>query len=459
MKSRIIKIKDAIVRSDESIFYFISILFAVMFCFIAIGGDDPGNGAQKRTIIENLRSSLDSYQTWSSRLFIGFVAGLLFDHLSVLLPIYVGVSMFVLLKALSLLFVDHHFKECNCFIGCLVMLYPFQQLSTAGWVSTMATYFGPVAFGFLALVPIKKIYSDRKFTTWEYILYALSLIYGANVEQMMIVILISYLVAFVYFLYHKKHYVYCCLLLALSIGSCLLIILCPGNYNRKGLETARQFPTYGMLNGIDKADIGMFTTLKWLLFDSNLFVICICLLMTILIWKKYNDGLLRALSMLPVFITVCLGPLRGVLTVMYPFITSLTEEISYYGLVTTENRGDALALGRYAVMGITIAVICLEVFMLLQNYEELIVAVILLAAGTASRVAMGFSPTIYASNTRTFAVMGFSVIAVGVLIYAKNVEKGILSEIVEKKILYGMRLGLLFSFINLWFLISTIFRG
>ena len=97
--------------------------------------------------------------------------------------------------------------------------------------------------------------------------------------------------------------------------------------------------------------------------------------------------------------------------------------------------------------------------MLLQSYEELIVAVILLAAGTASRVAMGFSPTIYASNTRTFAVMGFSVIAVGVLIYVKNVEKGILSKIVEKKILYGMRLSLLFSFINLWFLISTIFRG
>ena len=71
----------------------------------------------------------------------------------------------------SKLFVNENHKSCNYFIASAVMLYPFANLYTAGWIATKTTYFMPTAFGFFSMIPIKKILIKEKFKWWESTVY------------------------------------------------------------------------------------------------------------------------------------------------------------------------------------------------------------------------------------------------------------------------------------------------
>lgn len=67
---------------------------------------------------------------------------------------------------------------------------------------------------------------------------------------------------------------------------------------------------------------------------------------------------------------------------------------------------------QYYVMGIVLLIICIEIFLLRDKFEGILISFTLLAAGVVSGVAMGFSPTVFVSRNRVYAVMEFCVIAV-----------------------------------------------
>ena len=190
-------------------------LFFLIFSFARRFNDDiwPGNLYENGNVLQYWQHSLNAYTTWSSRLFVNFI-------------------WLILMYSLSKLFVKQNKKECNFMIACLVMLFPFQYMSEAGWIATMTTYLSPTAFGFLSLIPIKKFLDNEKFSWWEYILYTVALIYGANIEQMMVVILGAYVVAAIYFLTVRQFHFYWIIQFLLSIVSCLNTLWCPGNHFR-----------------------------------------------------------------------------------------------------------------------------------------------------------------------------------------------------------------------------------
>lgn len=105
-------------------------------------------------------------------------------------------------------------------------------------------------------------------------------------------------------------------------------------------------------------------------------------------------------------------------------------------------------------MSIIILIICIEIFLLQDKFEGIVINFTLLAAGIASGIAMGFSPTIFASGKRVYAVMDFCIIAVALCTILnctnKMKDNGTVSILLSDRarLFYG---GILIvSLLNLW---------
>lgn len=111
---------------EDLLFYIISILFAVIFCFMRFGGDDPVayNTYKDKTVLELWNLSVDGYQTWTSRTVVNFIITAFLNIPVGAFAVFLGISMFVLLKAFMLLFVGQKQEESRFFIVCLVMMFP-----------------------------------------------------------------------------------------------------------------------------------------------------------------------------------------------------------------------------------------------------------------------------------------------------------------------------------------------
>ena len=444
-------------EDNKKIFYIVSIAFAIIFSFASMIRDDVGGmRVEGGTIAEYWQKSVDMYSTWASRLFVNFVVFLFTDNSSTYLwGIYMGVSLYILMYSFSKLFsTKENEKKCNVVIAGLTLLFPFQYLNSAGWIATMTTYLSPTAFGFLSLLPIKRVNEENSLHWYEYIIYSIALIYGANNEQMMVVILGCYVTATVYFVANKKNKFIIWFQLLLSVVSFFITMLCPGNYARKKSEVISWYKTWGMFNKIDKIDLGYSTTMQNILFGSHIFIIVICCLFTYIIWKKYKQTSYVLLAGIPTLLMVLFGPLRSIIITMYPNIGGLTDSIERNGLVTVVNRGDFQAFGRYLIWAVMIIMICATVILLQSNLKMLITSFVLLVTGTASRVVIGFSPTIYASGARTFTVMYFCIIAVACYTYSNSLEQGYIDNVESKRLEIIAILLLICSMINIMFLVA-----
>lgn len=450
-------LKNTFQKDNKKIFYIISIVFFFILLFADMFYDDiTGMRVESGTIVDYWQKSVELYFDWSSRIFVNFVVFLFTDNKNTYIwALFMGISLYVLMFSFSKLFATKENEgKCNVVIACLTMLFPFQYLNSAGWISTMTTYLSPTAFGFLSLLPLKKIDQNEKFKWYEYIIYSLSLLYGANNEQMMVVVLGCYIIGALYFIYNKKFTFYLFIQSALTVASFLIVMLCPGNRIRKNREIFNWFKTWRMFNAIDKADLGYSTTMQNLLFGSHIFIIVICCLFTYMIWKKYRKTSYAMIAGIPTALMIAFGPLKDIVITMYPNIEGLTEPIERNGLVTVANRGDFKAFGKYLIWAAMLTMICAAVLLLQDNLKMLVTSFVLLGTGMASRIVIGFSPTIYASKERTFTILYFCIIAVACNAYSNSLEKGYIDNRESPKIEIALSLLLICSMINLIFLVG-----
>lgn len=453
--------KKRTILSEWGLCLAVSCAFAVILSFACMGGDDVASmHLEGGSLAQYWSRCVGMYQTQTARILINFPVFIFTDHSVVLWAAFMGLALFVLMSAMSFLLVERDFRrEGNHFIACITMMFPFSVLYEAGWISTATTYLAPAAFGFMALVPIRKILRGEAFRWWEYPAYAACLIYSANLEQMMAVLLACYITAFIYTaFFRRKVSPYLSVLLLLCILSALFIITCPGNGGRVDMEINTKYPPFAMQNVLDKAELGYSTALKWLLFDNQVFVVLACGLLYALVRNRYEDRLFKGLALFPFLVVALTGPLYNVTETLFPYLGSLKEEIPYYGLINLADGGSVLAFGRFFLMSVTVLAICAEMVLLIDDVEICLACAVLVLAGTGSRVVLGFSPTIFASGNRTCTIMSFCIIAAVTLIYMHNIRQGRLSERFRRRTLAVMDVIMAVCFVNLLFLTAAAFR-
>ncbi len=341
------------------------------------------------------------YAVWSSRLLIEAV--LVFVAKSMLWWRILDFIFWVFLAwAITGLFPEEKRELAGYLTVGFLCLYPVWDLKTAGWIATGVNYTWPLALGIFSLHGAARACSGKKTPVYLWVLYGLSALYGANMEQMCAVLLaVNCGVLFYCILQKKPPRLYGSVIVGtLAVfAEFVFIVTCPGNEARKSQEIISWMPNFESYHFLDKASMGFMDTMRHLLTSGNLLFLCYLILLAVFVFLKAKQTAFRAAAVFPVFVTVWISWFPNAVKANFPAFWKLVD------------KGDFICGSNYHMAANYIPVVlflCVVGCMLLsltavcESLTELLAQLYLLALGLATRVVMGFTPTIYVSQERTF---------------------------------------------------------
>ena len=304
------------------------------------------------------------------------------------------------------------------FVMCLTV--PIAVWNNAGWVTTTINYLWALTLGLVALRPLKHWFTGEACRPWEYVVCTLCLIYAANMEQMAAILLGAYLVCGGYLLGKKRKLpLFYWVELTGIMASLAFILTAPGNAIRLEQETEKFLPYFGELNPAQKLWMGFLDTGNYYLAggertDNFVFGFFAGILLLVVLdscirgsakdkSRAKKCGMILVAAVAPAFFW-------GIGRLGYWLLASgkLTRGRNGIG-VLIQNRflpGESyfstglVCFQTICYLAVLLAVIVTVVW-LWRGSTELWLQLLILAAGLASRLIMGFSPTVYASGDRT----------------------------------------------------------
>lgn len=409
-----------IIKNPAFFYAVISLLFCLNLIQTGVGHDDALwlKKMKDGTFSFLIEHAIDDYQSWSSRIIINTIALFFLKCGTVAFSLFVGFCVFLLQYSLYTIADPKIRKEIIPAASLFALLIPFNHYGDAGWIVTTCTYYTPAAFGVFSLISVAKICRGEKIRKWEYPLYSLALLYACNHEQQVVLYFLVYGAMFLYFRKSHRRSRYLTVQFLLVILSLVFILTCPGNYTRKDDEVHWLWD-YGMNNFLDKIDLGYATAGCKLLYNNTLLVSIITLMAAVLIWKKYKNTALRIVGTIP-FLCVLTNTMLGV--------KSLMASVDRSMFVTVSSITDPASLiSRYFMyIFYTVFFVCFFLtFILIANTTaELVLYAGLIVGGLASRVMMGFSPTVFSSGDRTITAMYFSLVVCLMVSWSSAVSAG-----------------------------------
>jgi len=310
------------------------------------------------------------------------------------------------------------------YIICIAVTLPTMVIADAGFIATTVNYLWPVTFGLISLLIFQSIAAGKKTPFYIFVIGIPLIVYAINMEQMSAVLTASLLIGCVYLFFVKKRFhIYPLIQLAISAFGVLYAYF--GNTaqdnSRMLRETSRYFPDFGNLSVLQKIELGFSSTMHGLTIDLR-FTLAAFLAFTVFLavisFKKKTHISARIASLVPVaFSVIC-----PIYNTVKPF-----ESIRNFRM----NKAEYLFSPLFGILFVLVLICVLyTVAHLLEDKILTLKAFIILAAGMASRMLMGFSPTVWASGYRTFCIMIISFIIVTVIIL--NRERTVVKDSLVK---------------------------
>ena len=195
------------------------------------------------------------------------------------------------------------------------------------------------------------------------------------------------------------------------------MLLVHGNYARKTEEITTYYMEFASLGFLDKISLGLTATVNRLLISTNLVYFVFSLVCCVYIFKQYKQNLYRAISLIPLIISLVFGILKDVACRIYPYFGVFYEMLmKETTMLTPGNYLDFIhflpLILAFLVLGSMLLNILL-IFKKLGNNSAIVIYVL----GVMSRVALGFSPTVFSSAERTFIFFEFALIIISILIW------------------------------------------
>jgi hypothetical protein len=306
----------------------------------------------------------------------------------------------------------------------LILAFPYKVVFPSGWKTGSINYL----WTFAAALPIyfvsATLVNGRKVSLWFQILAILSAVIACNNEMGAVCVSVICLGASIaVFIKHKK-IPYSVLFSALMGFITLFIIFsCPGNKVRKISEIKTWFPEFAQYTIVKKAELAMATTFTELI--SNPFFLAFILLLFITALRKIfsdnhmsKDLNLQKQKLILAFISA--APLI-IMTGVIRFVTNKNISQIYIRHVITIPETSFIF---YLLAGCCfLTAIAILLYICSDSIPEAICLCGLYGIGVATRMAMGLSPTIFASETRTFTYLFFIVLFLLILFTAKLLAK------------------------------------
>lgn len=363
---------------------------------------------------------LPRYLGWSSRLIIEVVL-ISMLQLPKIVFFVLDSLMFVLIYYSILKITDlKNDFIASVLLFILIIVFPIDYFSTAGWYATMINYSWPLAFGLYSLYLISKITNKQELSIYQKVVLFPSTIFAINQEQLCALFFGFLFILNIWYFYKNKHInKYLVVIFALSCVMLACHGLCPGNSIRKVKETNTFYPEYSSFNLIDKIVLGVTSTFSIMLRDSMIvpFVFNISLLYCGLIDK---NKLTKIVSLIPICIWVALwlivhvqqlsqvGILNKVSTCILKYGSNLPEIIYSKGL--------------FCYLLLILVMIVLVIYLIYRTMDLkcfCYISVVFLAS-LCARFILGFSASIFASLNRTFINSLFLQMICILLVIRKN---------------------------------------
>lgn len=357
---------------------------------------------------------INRYNTWSSRLIIETLLITLTRNNIIIWKI-LDILIFLLGISLSIYFVNKKKYNFIKITGCLLfLLYPLLDMSSAGWVSTTLNYLWCFSLGLLSFIPIIKFERKEKIGKIIYIISTLGLIYATNQEQMCAII---FGLNFVYILHNiinkRKLSRYSIICLIVSAIGLLFILTCPGNENRTLNEISTWYPEFKKYGILQKTFLGVISTFDILLSNKAILLIFVTFLSYgCFIYSKRKISKIISLFN---FITVLANTIFFSNFInLFPSVQKIYSILNYHGISNYPLKYSFITFSLCILFLINMIYMLYVIF-----HKKDLLPIFIFLAGFCSRFIIGFSPTIYASGSRTAFFMYMSLIIVLLIIIYK----------------------------------------
>ncbi|MEH2930209.1 hypothetical protein VSQ48_09940 [Candidatus Ventrimonas sp. KK005] len=310
--------------------------------------------------------------------------------------------------ALCKYLMEWDFWETGIF-ALLLLLFPINGLVEVGIQPGFINYVWALVLSLAALVPLKMVQKGSSVSWYHYFLFGAAALAGGNMEQMAAIVTSFYLVFLVYFGQTKKLCPILFVQLAIGVASFLFLQTCQGNAMRMEAEILSKWPGFSELSMGEKIWNGWNTTVNHLYSIPNEPVLIFS--STLYLWLRVK-GKRSIYSFLAGGVVLWLILVWGVKILEILFDSGLQEKMNGI-LVLRDEQGRMTAspvpvapfLFWYSVLALATMAAVAGSF---SNWKEAGFYLLILGAGFASRMVMGFSPTLIASNIRTFLFFHFS---------------------------------------------------
>ncbi len=348
--------------------------------------------------------SVERYATWSSRTLIEALMMMTLSIPVIFWKLLDTILMMVIALFISKLLIREEYRlQGNIVVCALLLLIPFSIMSSAGWIATTVNYIWPLAFGLIGLYPLRKIADGKKIKAYEYILYPIFLILGANNEQMCAILLAAYAMFAIFMFVKKKSNVFVLIQLILCVLSIIYVMACPGNESRTVAETTKWYPEFAGFSMLYKVGLGIWAALREIFVIQNLVFLVLTFLVCALVWQKSSKKFDRAVSAIPFGGAVAALAAINVASVN----PALSQAVMNGGFIMQFESPKIILL--WIGLAVVVCSLLMSICILLGKSQNTLIVLGILILSFGSKAIMGFSPTVWASLQRTglFLLVGF----------------------------------------------------
>lgn len=364
---------------------------------------------------------VERYLTWSTRIFTDTI----FMVLLRLPPLVWRVldTCFYTLFALAVSYLANGEKSraVSWTVVLLFLLYPFTDMVSAGWIITTCVYLWSAAAVAFALAALKKALSapkERLSPGWWAVGIASSLLAGSQEQACAALIALSGL-ALIHALVNKRFHPLAAAELCIGLAMLMLHLLSPALPIRDVAEAAGWFPEFETLTFLQKLEMGFSSTMYKFLMEPNLVFLAFCAFLLLRLIQKKARPFAVLCGFFPLFLSIVFGFGLGfeAFNAAFPSLGGVRCALGYYG--TNPVFGDWDSFLPLLVLAAAAASIVIALWNAFDNREAALLAVYALCVGTAVRMVLGFSPTIWGSGDRTFILLYFVFVYLAAMLAAE----------------------------------------
>lgn len=395
-------------------YIFISFLFTLE-SVVYIG--DPGDQfefAKMANKFSFLGFAIFRYKTWSSRLLIESITMFLSAHY-LIFKFCLFAGMIVFFYSLNeLLFnkaKDYRIKYITPIL--FLVSFPSVFFTSAGLIATMTNYLFPMISFVVGCYLLK--FSNK----WFVISSVPFLIFACMQEQFTVfAFLLALYITFRNLVIKKEKLSLNIIPLVIcSILGLISAIISPGSKIRVILETKTWYPGFDKLSIFTKVAKGFLETNRVLFLSTELSVIFLILLLFVFI--SLTKRLWRVTFISGSLLYILLTNKLGVSSIFSALSRLIEIQNSRNNMVYFNWFENLFPLIFYTFILLLLAYITFKSF---SDYEKGVDAVVILAIGYISRMTVSLSPTLYASQLRTFTPLVFSLLILSILLIKEEID-------------------------------------